>query len=565
MNIASRTIVLLLALTTQLCAAKESLRLGGPQQQHRELKPLSVVVGVMATPSTPLQKCEGDCDSDNECAESLVCMQRNGNEPVPGCTGLTQARYSIDFCYSPLDPFINEESFDTDSTGGTFQETGTQVTETGTTTTTGDGTFQEKGTQVTETDTTTTVGDMPLKVVVGIYGSHTGKLQRCEGSCKTDNDCANGLECMFRVRNEPVSGCTGLTASKAKLNFCIPGSKSGSNNNNNNNGNSGTDYWTDNGNQDDTTKDDTLTNEFLPSLEVIYGVGSTNKRMLQVCEGDCDGDHECAGRLRCMQRDANEDVPGCTGATISRDGIDFCYNPNISQDDSDPEFVEVGTASPVAAPRAASPTAAPTPIPAFRGSNILNDFADEDKPELYPLGRCQGDCDKDSDCESGLVCYQRTTDSHLVPGCLGDTSSVTDYCIDPADNPSNINSDTWRLKLFWREGYFWQEERRERAWCMQCTNGSCDKGDRIKISKCDGGSTDFRFFNRDGETAQIQIAKTNLCLEVEKNDRDLRIARCEDGKLGQKFSSGEGSFGGDRFELQPMAIPGCMTQVSKKL
>ena len=38
----------------------------------------------------PLGQCEGDCDSDSECAEGLECFQRSGLEPVPGCDGLVR-------------------------------------------------------------------------------------------------------------------------------------------------------------------------------------------------------------------------------------------------------------------------------------------------------------------------------------------------------------------------------------------------------------------------------------------------------------------------------------------
>ena len=38
-------------------------------------------------PSSPLGLCEGDCDSNNHCAGSLTCFQRNSYEAVPGCKG----------------------------------------------------------------------------------------------------------------------------------------------------------------------------------------------------------------------------------------------------------------------------------------------------------------------------------------------------------------------------------------------------------------------------------------------------------------------------------------------
>ena len=47
----------------------------------------------------------------------------------------------------------------------------------------------------------------------------------------------------------------------------------------------------------------------------------------------------------------------------------------------------------------------------------------------YPLGLCEGDCDTDSECLPGLICYQRDS-FQAVPGCIGGEgdSSKTDYC-----------------------------------------------------------------------------------------------------------------------------------------
>ena len=44
-----------------------------------------------------------------------------------------------------------------------------------------------------------------------------------------------------------------------------------------------------------------------------------------------------------------------------------------------------------------------------------------------PLNVCQGDCDRDSDCQSGYKCFQRD-DYTPVPGCLGQGVSGYDYC-----------------------------------------------------------------------------------------------------------------------------------------
>ena len=49
----------------------------------------------------------------------------------------------------------------------------------------------------------------------------------------------------------------------------------------------------------------------------------------------------------------------------------------------------------------------------------------------YLLGLCEGDCDTDDDCESGLVCMDDRTNYQTVPGCVGgeNDASRTDYCI----------------------------------------------------------------------------------------------------------------------------------------
>ena len=58
-----------------------------------------------------------------------------------------------------------------------------------------------------------------------------------------------------------------------------------------------------------------------------------------------------------------------------------------------------------------------------------------------------------------------------MKGCRGGESdtSHSDYCVpssytnDPGhSDPVPPTSSVFRLKLYWREGYFWQEETRER-------------------------------------------------------------------------------------------------------
>lgn len=96
-----RAIFLGVLLASDVCLGK----LGGeqrelqqrdePQQQQRELVSLK---NLGAEPPTPLQRCQGDCDTDSDCASGLKCFQRNGGEAVPGCDGKDGSR--TDYCYS---------------------------------------------------------------------------------------------------------------------------------------------------------------------------------------------------------------------------------------------------------------------------------------------------------------------------------------------------------------------------------------------------------------------------------------------------------------------------------
>ena len=42
-----------------------------------------------------------------------------------------------------------------------------------------------------------------------------------------------------------------------------------------------------------------------------------------------------------------------------------------------------------------------------------------------------------------------------------------------------FSSGGFRLKLFWREGYYWQESTKETFWCMSC--GNCKENDVMKL------------------------------------------------------------------------------------
>lgn len=124
------------------------------------------------------------------------------------------------------------------------------------------------------------------------------------------------------------------------------------------------------------------------------------------CQGDCDSSDQCEGKLVCYQRESGNSVPpGCSGTPTGNK--DYCYDPNDS------------TEQPLA------------------GS--LGMVGDNGIPaSVFPLGRCLGDCDSDSQCEGNLRCFQRNQGDPGPPGCTGMAVGATDYCYEVVVNVGDL-------------------------------------------------------------------------------------------------------------------------------
>lgn len=178
----------------------------------------------------------------------------------------------------------------------------------------------------------------PLLEDVQFNGS--SDLGLCQGDCDDDDECAEGLMCFKRSGYDDVLGCRG--SGTKNWDYCTP----------------------------------------IPSADAppVVNVRFNSNVNLGMCEGDCDGDSECAVGLVCYQRDGPDGasrVPGCSGAAT--DDWDYCI-PGVSTSTS--PLVEV----------------------ALNGASNL--------------GVCQGDCDSDRECARGLICYPRDG-VVAIPGCQG--------------------------------------------------------------------------------------------------------------------------------------------------
>jgi len=108
-----------------------------------------------------------------------------------------------------------------------------------------------------------------------------------------------------------------------------------------------------------------------------------------------------------------------------------------------------------------------------------------------------------------------------------------------------------RIRLYWKRGYYWQESRKEKKWCME---GSRD-GETIDVQKCDSSSSQqFRFI--DGNPGQIQSCRNSkLCFEMKGST--VKLDTCDSNDRDQEFKrDGKNS----KFKLEPRSRSGCLTQ-----
>lgn len=228
-----------------------------------------------------------------------------------------------------------------------------------------------------------------------------------------------------------------------------------------------------------------------------------------LCEGDCDGDSDCGEGLVCYSRSGTTAVPGCSG--LGESGDDYCIKPE----------------------------------------------------SLAYLDICEGDCDgSDALCLGNLTCYRGG--GSRVPGCSGEKDSSQNYCVDP-DASFQVSKNSFRLRLYWEDGYDWQDSSREKWYCMEC-EGSCRRGNDIELGHCDeDGSIDdnpdiyFEFLNleSDGKT-QLRLSGSDSCVGMVSDSGDdssnlvLSVVDCDASSSRQFFTPSRNDLGWDdyRFEIK---------------
>eukprot|EP00931_Biecheleriopsis_adriatica_P060751 TRINITY_DN36495_c0_g1_i1.p1 TRINITY_DN36495_c0_g1~~TRINITY_DN36495_c0_g1_i1.p1 ORF type:complete len:2641 (-),score=486.46 TRINITY_DN36495_c0_g1_i1:92-6985(-) len=382
------------------------------------------LVSLGGNPSSKLLECQGDCDTDDDCAGGLMCFQRSGHTDIPGCKG--DGTSGWDYCIAPYHFTLPV------STPGNWKPTMAEC----------EGECISDATCDSGLKCWTSNSPVPgcsgdpngkkycydpskLKSVdESPGGSGKAPLFECQGDCDTDDECYGHLKCFqSNVATPYVPNCGGTASSGAD--YCYDPNFAGL--------------------KDYNQKGNPISN----------GVN---------CEGDCDSDSECASGYKCFQRSSTENAPGCTDK-LPASGFDTCFDPNAptsktyqylggnlplrkmiqcegdcdTDDDCEGSLVCFQRDGSEAIPGCEGSASSSTDFCVEQTTKSLDDLGYDGTPWPSILAECQGDCDTDSHCDSGLKCFQRSG-TEPIPGCEGAGKSTWDYCYDPRKADTNAGT-----------------------------------------------------------------------------------------------------------------------------
>lgn len=176
------------------------------------------------------------------------------------------------------------------------------------------------------------------------------------------------------------------------------------------------------------------------------------------CEGGCTSDDQCKGMYKCLKREPNQSVPGCSGGNNDGSRNGYCYDPEGTRTTHANWSLNDGV----------------YPELVYKGKG----YCDE-----HICGLCEGNCESDDDCKDRLVCYKRG-ENRVVPGCRGGASESkgAGYCVMPSLGSGDhimpfLGNDEVKLPKLFAKG-----------------KDYCSKGNQCGLCEGDCDTVRIRFF-----------------------------------------------------------------------
>ncbi|CAJ1960342.1 unnamed protein product [Cylindrotheca closterium] len=166
----------------------------------------------------PLGICQGDCDEDSHCGLGLICHQRSGGEPVPGCSGGETEQSNTDYCVKDTKEEPEEPQFLGLCEGQCQDDSSCEP-----------GLFCYQRDEMGQVPGCTDIVENASAdrfCVSGVYqvaDTDELPLPLCRGDCDDDTDCEDGLFCFQRSGGDgqQVPGCIGGLEESSNSDFCI--------------------------------------------------------------------------------------------------------------------------------------------------------------------------------------------------------------------------------------------------------------------------------------------------------------------------------------------------------
>jgi hypothetical protein len=91
---------------------------------------------------------------------------------------------------------------------------------------------------------------------------------------------------------------------------------------------------------------------------------------------------------------------------------------------------------------------------------------------------------EDSRCYRRRASDPKETDQNLVIEKSDQVASPEKGLFRGSEDERQLQQWTFMLKMYWEEGYCWQEEWRERKWCLKCEGSNCNEDDYLLLDEC---------------------------------------------------------------------------------
>lgn len=395
------------------------------------------------------------------------------------------------------------------------------------------------------------IGPIDHVAIVGNNGlpSSSYPLSKCQADCDSDADCAQGLICFFRSSGAPVPGCFGGEYDYTGSDYCIEDPGAAGSDRTVNAPHSVIQTTTPSPTHKPTPQPQFQISDAVGILNIVGNNGKPASRFpLNLCEGNCDSDSDCAEGLICLKRVDGDPVPGCFGGLNY--GVDFCI--------LDPYAFPNTLLAPVPVPQ---PTQPPTPFPTMSPTKEPTPFPTK-YPSPYPT---QYPTSYPTHPPVSGPTYEATGSPTLA--------TTTTLVPTPAPTPPQPYHNV-RIRLYWEEGYTWRGSTNESSYCMMTDyNGECWEGpvtgsciqDVMYIATC---NDDIRqrfsilFVNHTkalNDIVMIKVARDDRCFQ--RDGEQIVLQQCDATNDLQQWFTHRGAYFQRRFEISSVSLDNyCATQ-----